>query len=52
MEAGAAESTYTNVSSGETTEPYNADRLEEGKEPFVAGEIQISQIPHQHNILP
>lgn len=40
-----------NVSSGDTTDPYRADLLEVGREPLVAGEIQIIQIPHQHNIL-
>jgi hypothetical protein len=40
-----------NVNNGDTTDPYKAALLDDAREPLVAGEIQIIQIPHQHNIL-
>jgi hypothetical protein len=41
-----------NVNNGDTTDPYRAALLDDGRELLVAGEIQIIQIPHQHSILP
>ena len=50
-ESGAERKTHKNVKSGETTEPCCAALAPNGRDPFVVGERQRIQIPHQQSIL-